>query len=115
MTSEREPYWADITADSYSCRVEPSLGSPHLTTAHAPELARCIAQSKRGQAGWAGWYAPAGKTCSGCKHFEKERPRKGLLRTAQGRCAKNRQLHKSQGPKFPAETPACRYFDEARR
>ena len=87
------------------------LGTPHLTTAHAPDLAACISQTEPGQASWAGWHAPQGKTCVECRHFEKER-RKRLLHDLEGRCAKHRSLTRRQGLKFSAQCRACQYFEE---
>ena len=39
------------------------IGSSHLTVAHDPKIDRCIRQTHRGQAGWAGWKTPD-KTCA---------------------------------------------------
>jgi hypothetical protein len=88
------------------------IGSPHLTSVHEPELDRCMRQTHRGQAAWAGWHSPPGKTCVACAYFERER-RKSLLHELKGRCAKYRALLNEQGSKIPAESIACRFFEAA--
>jgi hypothetical protein len=87
-----------------------AVSSLHLTTGAAPELEACIKRTHVGQAGWAGWNAPLGATCVKCRYFEKER-HKRFLHDLSGTCAKYRALMHKPGPKFPAQSRACRYFE----
>jgi hypothetical protein len=89
-----------------------TLGTPHLTIAHEPELDACIKQTHDGQAGWAGWHAPRGKTCVECRHFDRKQ-HKRLLQDFGGRCGKCRQLTGRRGARFSAQALACRYFEVA--
>ena len=93
-------------------RACPVIGDDHLTVGHAPELEVCIRRTSLGQAGWAGWHSPAGKTCAGCSLFEKERKR-GLRSDIEGRCAKFRALtpRAGKGAKFSGHCLACRYYE----
>jgi hypothetical protein len=59
-----------------------------------------------------GGTGPDGAQCGGCVHFDPKRVAiKGTFaRAGSGRCAKFTDLMRCKGPAFPAETPACKYF-----
>lgn len=99
------------TKKPISAERKPSLGSDHFTTGHPPELERCIKRTSAGQASWAGWRAPEGKTCGSCRSFEKE-GRRSLLSEPLGRCSKFCALTGKKGPKFSAHCVACRFFGD---
>lgn len=65
---------------------------------------------------------PAGRVCRECTrfYFEKGKPEYwaasnkvcgNTLKPA--RCSKFREMTKVKGAKFPAETPACKYFEQS--
>jgi hypothetical protein len=89
-----------------------AISSPHLTAGYDPELELCIKRTESGQAAWAGWRAPKDKTCVECRHFVKEQ-HKRALHDLSGTCAKFRALMHRLGPKFPAQSRACRYFENS--
>jgi hypothetical protein len=62
--------------------------APHLTQGQSPDLARAIARTHLGQAGWAGWHAP-NEVCGDCRFFDRGNEVWGVLK---GPCLKRRDL-----------------------
>ena len=65
-----------------------------------------------GQASWAGWRAPEGKTCGSCRWLFEKEGRRSLLSEPLGRCSKFCALTGKKGPKFSAHCVACRFFGD---
>jgi hypothetical protein len=84
------------------------IGTPHLTEAHEPELARCIKRTQPGQAAWSGWHA-LNETCARCSHFVAGKRQRFC--EAKGSCSKFYTLTRRRGPTFEASCLACRYFE----
>jgi hypothetical protein len=82
--------------------------TPHLT-APDPDLQLKIQRTIPGMAHWSG-SGPAGKTCGGCAHFISIS--RGLGSST--RCQKYSTLMdgKVGAKKLPADTAACKYFED---
>jgi hypothetical protein len=88
--------------------------TPFLTTAHAPELAQQIRQTRDGQAHWAGT-GPFAATCGECEFLGYWRQRRSasgeVIKTQRvGGCAQTFKLTGKHGAVIPPATSACRYF-----